>query len=228
MANVGGYIKLHRQLLDWEWWDDSKMVQIWVYFLLRANYQDSVWHGITIPSGSFIASLDMISKDTHLSVREVRTCLNKLKTTGEVTIKTTNRYSIITICKYDIYQFVNDDSDKPNDTLPDKQETSKRQTRDKQATTDNNNKEYKETKEEIIKENTNVSKKKDFSLDKAREDLKSSIKPYVDKYGKDMCNDFFEYWSEPTQNGKKMRYQLERTWEIGRRLARWNHNQKQS
>ena len=80
----------------------------------------------------------------------------------------------------------------------------------------------------IIKENTDVSKKNDFSLDKAREDLKSSIKPYVDKYGNDMCNDFFEYWSEPTQNGKKMRYQLEKTWEIGRRLARWNHNQKQS
>ena len=80
----------------------------------------------------------------------------------------------------------------------------------------------------IIKENTYVSKKNDFSLEKAREDLKSSIKPYVDKYGNDMCNDFFEYWSEPTQNGKKMRYQLEKTWEIGRRLARWNHNQKQS
>lgn len=80
----------------------------------------------------------------------------------------------------------------------------------------------------IIKENTNVSKKNDFSLDKAREEFKSSIKPFVDKYGNDMCNDFFEYWTEPTQNGKKMRYQLERTWEIGRRLARWNHNKKQS
>lgn len=80
----------------------------------------------------------------------------------------------------------------------------------------------------IIKENTYVSKKNDFSLEKAREEFKTSIKPYVGKYGNDMCNDFFEYWSEPTQNGKKMRYQLEKTWEIGRRLARWNHNQKQS
>ena len=80
----------------------------------------------------------------------------------------------------------------------------------------------------IIKENTNVSKKKDFSLDKEKEEFKSSIKPYVDKYGNDMCNDFYEYWTEPTQNGKNMRYQLERTWEIGRRLARWNHNKKQS
>ena len=80
----------------------------------------------------------------------------------------------------------------------------------------------------IIKENTDVSKKNDFSLEKAREEFKTSIKPYIGKYGNDMCNDFFEYWTEPTQNGKKMRYQLERTWEIGRRLARWNHNQKQS
>lgn len=227
MANRG-YVKLHRQLLEWEWWDDPQMVHVWIYFLLKANYQDSKWHGIDIPRGSFVTSIDTISKDTHLSVREIRTCLNKLKTTGEVTIKATNRYSVITICKYDIYNSVDAESDKPSDTQQDKQETSKRQTRDKQATTDNNNKEYKETKEEIIKENTDVSKKNDFSLDKAREKFKTSIKPYVGKYGNDMCNDFFEYWTEPTQNGKKMRYQLERTWEIGRRLARWNHNKKQS
>lgn len=78
MANRG-YAKLHRQLLEWEWWDDPKMVQVWVYFLLKANYQDTMWHGITIPRGSFVTSIDTISKDTHLSVREIRTCLNKLK-----------------------------------------------------------------------------------------------------------------------------------------------------
>lgn len=228
MGNVGGYIKLHRQLLNWEWWDNANMTRIWIYFLLKANYQDSTWHGITIPRGSFITSLDAICKDTGLSVREIRTCLNRLKSTGELTIKTTNRYTMVTISKYDVYNSFEDKSDKQNDTPQDNQETNKRQTRDKQTTTDNNNKEYKETKEEIIKENTNVSKKKDFSLDKAREEFKSSIKPYVDKYGNEMCNDFFEYWTEPTQNGKKMRYQLERTWEIGRRLARWNHNKKQS
>lgn len=78
-----------------------------------------------------------------------------------------------------------------------------------------------------IKETTNVAKKNGFSLDKAREKFKDSIEPYINKYGSDMCNDFFEYWTEPTQSGNKMRYQLEKTWEIGRRLARWN-NKKQN
>lgn len=65
-----------------------------------------------------------------------------------MTIKATNRYSVITICKYDIYNSVDAESDKPSDTQQDKQETNKRQTRDKQTTTTNNNKEYKEGKEE--------------------------------------------------------------------------------
>lgn len=80
----------------------------------------------------------------------------------------------------------------------------------------------------IIKENTNVSKKAELSLEQSKADFKESIKPFVEKYGSNMCNDFFEYWTETTPDGKKMRYQLQKTWEIGRRLARWyKQNQNQ-
>lgn len=116
-------MKLHRQMLDWEWFDNSHMVHIWIYFLLKANYQNSKWHGIDVPRGSFITSIDSISKATKLSAREVRTCLTRLKTTGEVTIKTTNRYSMITICNYDSYNICNDESDKQKDKPEDKQTT---------------------------------------------------------------------------------------------------------
>ena len=47
------------------------------------------------------------SQDTtelQISERSIRTALNHLKTTQEVTIKTTAKYSIITIEKYDEYQ----------------------------------------------------------------------------------------------------------------------------
>lgn len=105
-----GYMWLHRQLLDWEWFENSHMVHLWVYFLLKANYQDKKWRGIDIPRGSFVTSLDTISKDTKLSIQSIRTCIEKLKSTGEITVESTHRYSIVTICKYDNY------NDKNNDT----------------------------------------------------------------------------------------------------------------
>lgn len=48
-----------------------------------------------------------------------------------------------------------------------------------------------------------------------------SIRPYVGKYGPDMCNAFYQYWTEPNRTGTKMRWELERTWSIGGRLAKW-------
>ncbi|MBO6034000.1 MAG: hypothetical protein J6Q22_21610 [Prevotella sp.] len=79
----------------------------------------------------------------------------------------------------------------------------------------------------IYKETTFVAKKAELSLEQSKADFKESIKPFVEKYGSNMCNDFFEYWTEKTPDGKKMRYQLQKTWEIGRRLARW-HKQNQN
>ena len=79
----------------------------------------------------------------------------------------------------------------------------------------------------IYKETTFVAKKAELSLEQSKADFKESIKPFVLKYGSNMCNDFFEYWTEKTPDGKKMRYQLQKTWEIGRRLARW-HKQNQN
>lgn len=162
-----GFMFLHRQLLDWEWFDNSQMVHIWVYLLLKANYQDENWHGIMIPRGSFVTSIGGISKDTRLSARTIRTCLDKLKSTGEVTIKTTNKYSIVTICKYDSYNVLQGDIYKQPTTKPTTKPTNNRQTTDKQTTTDNNI--YKDNKD-IKEEDTNVSKKKAIDYPQEYED----------------------------------------------------------
>lgn len=154
-----GFMFLHRQLLKWEWFDNSNMVHIWIYLLLKANYQEENWHGVKIPRGSLVTSVGSIGKDTGMSARSVRTCLNRLKTTGEVTIKTTNKYSIVTICKYDSYNVQIDETIEQATNKTTSIETNKRQTNDKQTTTSNNN--NKDNKEDNIKEKeTNVSNKK--------------------------------------------------------------------
>lgn len=48
--------------------------------------------------------------------------------------------------------------------------------------------------------------------------------PYISQYGKEMIRQFFDYWTEKNENGKMMRFEKERTFEIPKRLARWNTN----
>lgn len=130
-----GWIKIYRQLLQWEWFDKPEMVQIFMYFLLKANQADKVWHGITIRRGQVLTSLATINRDIKMSERTIRTCIKRLKKTNEVSIETTNRYTIITICNYDNYQENTTQSDGQNDKQNDTQATSRRQAADEQATT---------------------------------------------------------------------------------------------
>ena len=50
--------------------------------------------------------------------------------------------------------------------------------------------------------------------------------PYVGKYPKEMIRAFFDYWSELNKSGTKMRYELEKTWELPRRLATWANRER--
>ena len=119
----GNYIKLSRGLLDWEWYTDINTTRLFIHMLLKANWKDGNFKGTTIPRGSFVTSIRKLSDETGLSDREIRTAISHLKKTGEVTSKTTNKFSVFTVVKYDLYQT----TDKQND----KQPTDKRQTNDK-------------------------------------------------------------------------------------------------
>ena len=90
--------------------------------LLKANWKDGSFKGTTVPRGSFISSIGKLASETGLTEREIRTAISHLKKTGEVTSKTTNRFTVFTVVKYDMYQT----SDKQNGS----QETDKRHSND--------------------------------------------------------------------------------------------------
>ena len=47
-------------------------------------------------------------------------------------------------------------------------------------------------------------------------------------YSKQIRDEFFDYWSEPDRGqSPKMRFEKEKTWDLGRRLARWAKNNNQ-
>jgi hypothetical protein len=112
-----GWIKLHRKLLNWDWYKKSEMVHLFIHMLLKANKEPSVWHNTPIEKGQFVTGLLSLSKETGLSVRTIRTCLTRLKNDKQIAIKTTNKYSIITICNYVDYQSEKGKNDKQNDKL---------------------------------------------------------------------------------------------------------------
>lgn len=113
-----GFIKLHRKLQNWEWYNKSEMVHLFIHLLINANSEDGEWQKQPIKRGQLITGLHSLSEKTGISVRTIRTCLERLKSTSELTIKSTNKFSIITICKYDDYNDNKKKSDKLFDNLP--------------------------------------------------------------------------------------------------------------
>ena len=99
------FIKLSDKIVDWEWFTDGNMLKVWIYLLVNAQqFSDTRYRGVDLKTGQLITGRKQISRDTGLSEMQVRTCLNKLKSTNEITIEATNHYSLITIVKYGLYQ----------------------------------------------------------------------------------------------------------------------------
>ena len=126
-----GWVRIHRKMLSWQWYDDMPTKCLFLHLLLISNYTQSEWHGITVERGQIVTSYKNLATQTGLSVQQTRLALDKLQRTKEITIKTTNKFSIITICNYDSYQDENFTNNKQNN----KQRTNKQQTKNKQTTT---------------------------------------------------------------------------------------------
>ena len=104
MPHLNGFVVLHRSLLNWGWHSDPATGWLFVNLILLASYAPSEWKGIPLDRGQLITGRKALAKQTGLSERQIRTALEHLKSTGEVTIKATNKYSLITIVNYRKFQ----------------------------------------------------------------------------------------------------------------------------
>ena len=132
---MNGFIKTYRSLLDWEWYGHPDMVALWLHLLLTAAYKDCCircgYQYVDVKRGQVVTNRRKLARETGLSERQIRTCLDRLKTSQEVAIKATHKFSLITICKFDSYQSKFYQSDPQSDPKKDPQ-------------SDPHNKEYKE------------------------------------------------------------------------------------
>jgi hypothetical protein len=125
---MNGWVKLHRIIMDWEWYNDPNMVHLFLHLILSANHKPVKWQGETIEIGQLVTGLNALSEKTGISVQSLRTCLNRLKSTGEITSRSTNKFTIITVCKYECYQSENDDTNNQINKPSNKRSTNNQQT----------------------------------------------------------------------------------------------------
>ena len=106
MENTG-HIRLYRKIFRWEWYKDINTCRLFIHMLLKANWQEEKFRGTTVPRGSFVSSYPRLAEECGLTINELRTALRHLKSTGEITVETNNKYSIFTVKNYCKYQDIN-------------------------------------------------------------------------------------------------------------------------
>lgn len=125
----GNFISLNRKILEWRWYNRPNTFRLFVHILLKANYKDKEWESILVKRGTFVTSIAKLSSDLGLSPKKIRTSIRHLTETKEVSIKANRNYTLITVNKYDSYQFTEEEG---------KQRANQGQIRGEQRATTNN------------------------------------------------------------------------------------------
>lgn len=177
MKDNGTFKNIHRKIVNWEWYHKSEMVHLFLHLLLKANYRDKKWKGITIKRGQLATGLYSLNRETGISIQTLRTCLSRLQKTGEINKQSNNQLTIITICKYDEYE---SEEKKPTSKLTnDQQATNKQLTttnKDNKDNKDNNLKYSVEIEEIILYLNQKADKNFRSKTDETRKIIKQRIK----------------------------------------------------
>jgi len=132
MTNQQGWIKLHRQILEWEWYSDNNCFRLFLHLLLKANHKEKRFKGIELKVGSIVTSRDLLARETGLSSQQIRTALTKLISTNEITSVTSSQGTIIQIVSYQKFQVTTSEI------------TNEQQTSSQRVTTNKNDKNNKE------------------------------------------------------------------------------------
>ena len=106
---MSGWIKIHRKVLEWEWYDDPNTFRLFMHLILKANHKDKKYRGQIVKAGCLLTGRELLSSETGLSIQQVRTCLERLKSTNEITINSSRQGTIIQVVKYKDYQVSTND-----------------------------------------------------------------------------------------------------------------------
>ena len=216
MRNAGGYVRVFRSMLDWEWYDDTACVRLMLHLLLTVNWEAKQWHGQTIQPGQLVTSMDKLAETLGTTRSAIRRTMDKLKSSGEVTVQTNNHWTTVTLGNWAEYQEV-----QPTNGRQKSQPTAnQRPTTDRpSATTEEVKKERREEQRGANPAALSIEDRKGLFL----EACKKSIEAKPDRMLKSERQGFLDYWTEPGKGGK-MRFEAEDFFDHGRRMDTWMAN----
>lgn len=104
MGKPSTFIKIDRNITNWQWYQNANTFRVFVDLIIDANIKEG-WHqGVKIPRGSTATSYEKIANRLNLTIQQVRTAIQHLKLTGELTTKNHSKFQVITIVNYNLYQ----------------------------------------------------------------------------------------------------------------------------
>ncbi len=112
------YVKLSREILNWEWYGNINTCRLFIHMILKANWKESKFEGTTVPRGSFVSSIVKLAEETQLTTDEVRTAIKHLICTKEITKQSYSKYTVFTVNNYDSYQNVPSKSPSSSQAIP--------------------------------------------------------------------------------------------------------------
>ena len=127
MATPTTYIKLDRNIQRWRWYTNANTMRVFLHLLLNANIEDHDFEKITVHRGQLVSSIGKIAEALELSPQNVRTAVDHLKATGEITSKGYSKFSLFTVLNYELYQAVPTNRPTFNQQTANKQSTNNQQ-----------------------------------------------------------------------------------------------------
>lgn len=202
-----GFIKLFRKMKDWEWYTNETTFRVFIHLLLCANWETKTYRGVKILRGQVVKKQEDIARELKITNRKgqpqrqpIRTALNNLKSTNDITIEKSHIGSIITINNYNEYQQLTN-----NSTI--NQPHINQQTNHKSTTT---------KEEEEIKNNIHIYIKPSWD----------EVKSYFERLGfRQAADEFYEFFEKRKWT---INNQLINNWEdAAKSWVKLNHNLKE-
>lgn len=230
------FIKIDREILSSYCFANPNHLKVWIWLLVKANFKKTFaslkigkgYITVKVERGQLIFGRFKAEEELGLDGSMIYRILQKFEEQEQIKIEANNQYSIITICKYDVYQNNKSDIEQPTDN----QRTTNEQPTNNQRTADeldmNTSKEGKEGKEGILVDVPSTipsqETKKTSSIDERAIEFKKGFKAFVNDYPIETLKEFYEYWIEPNKSKTKMRFEMEKTWDLNLRLKKWTRN----
>ena len=105
---MDGWLKLYRSILDSAVFQDAEVLKVWIWLLCNVAFEqhDTICYGkvIHLKPGQIATGRKKIAQCTDLNETKVYRALTVLKSLGNIEIKATNKYSIITVVNWEKYQ----------------------------------------------------------------------------------------------------------------------------